>query len=361
MDTLAEPATTPAGADPAAALAERLGNACVEMMDVLSVHLGDRLGWYRSLAAAPRSAEELAAATGTQPRYALEWCRQQVATGLLTEEGEGRYRSAPGVAEVVVDEHSLLYTAAMCRQVVGFAAQVPALLHAYRHGGGVSWEQFGPDVLQAQADMNRPWFERELAGAMASVPELADRLAGTPRIADIGCGAAWSTIAMAEGWPSAHVVGIDVDEPSVALGGRNVEQAGLADRVEVRLADAAALPDAGTFDLVTAFECVHDLPYPVAVLESARRALAPGGAVLVVDEAVGDVPAPPGDLLERLMHGFSILCCLPDSMTHEGSAATGTVMRPATLAGYAHEAGFSRVTQLPVEGFAFFRFTLLEP
>ena len=110
-----------------------------------------------------------------------------------------------------------------------------------------------------------------------------------------------------------------------------------------------------------AFECIHDMPYPVEVLSAARRSLRQGGSVVVMDEAVADAFTPPGDEVERLMYGFSLLVCLPDGMSHPDSAGTGTVMRPETLRRYALDAGFSDVRVLPVEGFGFFRFYELLP
>jgi hypothetical protein len=100
---------------------------------------------------------------------------------------------------------------------------------------------------------------------------------------------------------------------------------------------------------------VHDLPDPVAVLTSMRAMVRPDGTVLVVDERVAETFTAPGDDVERLMYGYSVTCCLPDSLSAPGSVGTGTVMRPATLAGYADDAGFAGVEVLPVEH-DFFRF-----
>jgi hypothetical protein len=114
-------------------------------------------------------------------------------------------------------------------------------------------------------------------------------------------------------------------------------------------ADAADPSLAGRYDLVTIFEAVHDLSRPVEVLAAVRGILAPGGAVLVVDERVADGFTAPGDSVERIMYGYSLLFCLPNSLADQPSVGTGTVMRPATLERYAREAGFQRVSILPVE------------
>jgi len=235
-----------------------------------------------------------------------------------------------------------------------------SLVEAYRGGGGVTWEQFGDDAHESQADVNRPWFERRLGDAVASVAEL-DAVLSRPgaRIADIGCGHGWSTLALARAYPSARVVGIDVDEPSIAAARENAEAAGLADRVEFRLAGGEELSEPGAFDAAFVFEALHDMPRPVEVLDAMRRAVRDDGAVVIMDEAVAHGFAPDGDDVERLMYGYSILMCLPDSLATPGSVGTGTVMRQSTLERYATEAGFSRIEELPIEGFALFRFTRL--
>ena len=345
---------------PVDALAQRILEASLGAVDLLTIHVGDRLGWYRCLAEdGPLSADDLAARTDTHPRYAREWLEQQAVTGLLDVDASDppapRFSLPPAAAEVLTDTSSLSYLAPLARMFAGAAGQLPALLDAYRSGGGVSWAQFGADARESQADMNRPWYERELPGALASVPDL-DATLRRPgaRIADVGCGAGWSSLALARAWPDARVDGYDIDEPSIAMAVANTG-ADVADRVTFHAGTAALLPEA-EFDVVFAFECVHDMPDPVDVLAAARRSLRPGGTVVVMDEAVAHEFAAPGDETERLMYGFSLFVCLPDGMSHQPSAGTGTVMRPRTLQRYAAQAGFIRFEILPIEDFGFWRF-----
>lgn len=347
----------------AEAVAGRIFNAALSTMDVLAVYLGDRLGWYRSLADdGPASPDELAQRTGTSERYAREWLEQQATTGLLIahdDDGTRRFTLPAGAAEVLTDTSSLNYLAPLARMIAGAAVQLPALQAAYRAGAGVGWSEFGADARESQADMNRPWFERELVNALRQAPDLFARLEGDgSSIADIGCGAGWSTIALAKAFPTARVTGFDIDAASIELARRNASS--LDSAAQFHLVDAAGLPEQQS-DVVFAFECIHDMPYPVDVLAAARRSLRAGGTVVVMDEAVAEAFAPPGDEVERLMYGFSLLICLPDGMAHPNSAGTGTVMRPATLRRYAADAGFSDVRILPVEGFGFFRFYELVP
>jgi 2-polyprenyl-3-methyl-5-hydroxy-6-metoxy-1,4-benzoquinol methylase len=345
--------TVPASAD---ALADRVLAAALGTADLLAIYLGDRLGWYDALVAdGPLTADELAQRTSTDARYAREWLEQQAITGFVAHDA-GRFWLDEAAAEVLTDRHSLAYLAPVARMFAASAAQLPALLGAYRTGGGVSWSQLGPDARESQADANRPWFEHALAPALAGVPELTHILSRPgARVVDVGCGAGWSTIALAKAFPTVGAVGIDIDEPTVAMARDNVTDAGLADRVAIQPGDALALPQGG-FDAAFAFECIHDMPNPVDVLSSIRRALKPGGTLIVMDEAVAEEFAPPGGDLERLMYGYSILICLPDGMSHQPSAATGTVMRPSRLAQYAQKAGFQTSTVLPIKDFGFWRF-----
>ncbi|WP_246852763.1 cyclopropane-fatty-acyl-phospholipid synthase family protein [Naasia sp. SYSU D00948] len=240
-------------------------------------------------------------------------------------------------------------------------AQLPALLEAYRSGGGVSWDQLGDDARESQADVNRPLFEKQLASALAASGEVHDRLSRPGvRIADVGCGAGWSTIALARAYPHATLLGVDIDPPSIARARENAADAGVADRIEFRHEDAAGLTGE-RFDAAFVFEAVHDLPHPQDVLRAIRASLVEDGVLVLMDEAVAEKFAPDGDELERLMYGYSLLVCLPDSLSAPNSAATGTVMRPATLQRYAGQAGFSAVEVLPIEDFGFFRFYLLRP
>ncbi len=176
------------------------------------------------------------------------------------------------------------------------------------------------------------------------------------RIADLGCGGGWSSIALARAYPEATVDGYDVDGPSVALATTHAADAGLAERARFHHVDVSGSDVGEGYDAVFAFECVHDLSAPVEFLATARRATAADGVTVVMDEAVQPEFTAPGDDLERLMYGFSLLVCLPDGMSSQPSAATGTVMREGTLRGYAQAAGFADVEVLPVEDFGFFRF-----
>lgn len=247
---------------------------------------------------------------------------------------------------------SLNYLAYISRFPVALAQAMPGVLNAFRTGGGVSWEEFGPDAREGQAEQNRPIF-RHLLGTtwLPALPALHARLQADPpaQVADIACGAGWSSIAIAEAYPKVRVDGFDLDEAAIALARENAAEAGLGERVVFHVRDVADPTLTGHYDLIIICEALHDLSRPVEVLRGMRERLATDGTVLVVDERVGEHFTAPGDELERLYYGFSVLRCLPAGMAESPSAATGTVMRPTTLRRYAREAGFREIEILPIE------------
>jgi SAM-dependent methyltransferase len=338
-------------------------------MDLFAVYLGDRLGYYQALAGSePATSQDLAARTGTAERYAREWLEQQAVSGILAVDDPAaapdarRYSLPAGYEDVLVNPESLSTMTPMAQLMAGCVRPLPQLLDAFRTGGGVPFADYGEDLAQGQAGATRPLFQQQLAREwLPMIPDIDARLRSEPpaRVADVGMGLGWSSIALARAYPLIQIDGFDVDEASVRAARANVEASGLADRVSIQLRDAGDPALAGQYDFALAFECVHDMSDPVGVLGSMRRLVGSGGTVLIVDERVADQFTAPGDDVERFMYGFSILHCLPVGMVDQPSAATGTVMRQDTLRRYAAEAGFARVDVLPIEQdfYRFYRLT----
>jgi SAM-dependent methyltransferase len=349
-------------------LAERIFGGILGTYDTWSIYVGDKLGLYQALAdGRPRSYEELAGETEVHPRYVREWLEQQAVTGLLACDSpslpaqERRYSMTGAAVEVLTNRESLSYLTPFVRLVTSAGIQLPSLLDAYRSGSGVGWEEFGPDMRTGQAEMNRPWFLHALGSEwFPQVPDLQAKLEQGARVADVGCGEGWSSIGFAFNYPDVMVDGYDVDRPSIEAARTHAERYHVADRVAFFAVDAATVDAAESYDLVTAFECIHDLADPVGVLSAMRRLVKPDGAVVVMDERVAEnFAGEEGGDVERLMYGFSLFTCLPDGLSHEPSVGTGTVMRPATLASYARSAGFANVEVLPIENdlWRFYRLT----
>jgi 2-polyprenyl-3-methyl-5-hydroxy-6-metoxy-1,4-benzoquinol methylase len=360
MTTTFDGQRTEATSPTAEEFAERLLTAILGAQFVQAAYLGDRLGYYQALTdSGPLTSGELATRSGTSERYAREWLEHQAVVGVVTVDdpaaapGDRRFALPAGPAEALTDPTSPAHVLPMARMVCGLGQHLDDLVGAYRSGGGVSWAEFGDDVREGQGGANRPLFLGALPREyLPSIPEVARALSGG-RIADVGCGVGWSSIGIALAHPSVTVDGYDVDAPSIEAARAHASEAGVADRVHFHTRDVAAVT--GRYDLVTAFECVHDMPDPVSVLAAMRRLAEPDGVVLVMDENVAETFTAPGDDVEQLMYGWSITCCLPDGLAYPGSVGTGTVMRPETLRRYATAAGFADVDVLPVED-EFFRF-----
>jgi len=355
--------TIPPDEQTAESYAERLYSASLGAYETLSVYVGLTLGWFASLAEdGPGTTTELARRTGTAERYCREFCELQAALGTLSvdvsAEPDHRVYTLPaGPAEVLLDPDSLNHLGPLTQMAVAAARQIDPLLQAYRDGGGVSWSDLGDDARTSQAALNRPWFATRLAPALAGVADLHAVLSRPGiRIADIGCGAGWSTLALARAYPTATVVGLDVDPPSIDAAERAASGADLTDRVEFAVASGEHLGRFGTFDAAFAFECLHDMARPVEVLSAIRHAVRPHGLVVVMDEAVADQFQAPGNEVERFMYGCSLFICLPDGLSSTPSVGTGTVFRRSILTSYAEQAGFGEVSVLPIDDFGFFRF-----
>ena len=351
-------------------LVERLFGSALGAMDLLCVYLGDRLGMYRALAdAGPSTSAELAGAAGVNERYAREWLEQQAMAGILAavepdaSDAERRYAVPAGHDEVLLERDSLNHMAPMAQLLVACALPIHAVLEAFGTGDGVPYADYGADLHEGQARFTQPLFDNLLASDwFPAVPAIHDRLAGDPpaRVADIACGLGRSSIAIARGYPKVVVDGIDLDQASIARAKQLLPGSGVEDRVAFHCRDAADPELSGRYDLVTIFEALHDMSYPVEVLQTARGLLSDGGCVLVADERTAERFALDAGDVERLYYGFSVLHCLPVGMVGESAAGTGTVMREDTVRGYADQAGFADCEVAPIEN-DFWRFYLLRP
>jgi len=356
--------------DRADALAERLFGATVGALELFSVYLGAELGLYRALeGAGSLTSGELADRAGIAERYAREWLEQQAVAGLIdvddvtADAAKRRYALPAAHARVLAAADDPLHVAPFAHMLAGIGGVLAQVADAYRTGGGVPYRAYGTAFRHGQGHINRPAFTHDLAADwLAAMPDVVARLeaAPRPRVADLGCGQGWSTVALAKAFPKAWVDGIDADPGSIEDARRHAAEAGLDGRVRFIEADAAQFAGQGPYDLVVILEALHDLARPAEALEAIAAALTPGATVLVVDERVADRFTAPGDEVERMMFGWSVTHCLPTQMAEQPSAALGTAMRADTVRELAAQAGFTGFDVLPVHN-DFFRLYRLDP
>jgi 2-polyprenyl-3-methyl-5-hydroxy-6-metoxy-1,4-benzoquinol methylase len=349
------------------ALAERLFEATIGSLELYAIHLGRKLGLFTVLADGQgRTPGQLAAEAGIAERYAREWLEQQAVAGFVDVEDvtvdaqHRRYHLAPDQARVLVEADDAAHLAPFSSMVAGIGQALPQVAEAYRTGNGVAYHHYGADFRDGQGGINRPAFTHDLiADWLPSTPDVHRRLLDGARVADVGCGLGWSTQAIARAYPASQVVGIDADEASIRDATTLVPNE-LADRVRFVNIDARRTDEVGAFDLIIVLETLHDIGNPTEALTGMRTALADSGTVLIADEKVAERFAAPGDQIERMMFGWSTVHCLPAAIADGDHRATGTALRPSTVAALAHDAGFSRCEILPIEN-DLFRFYRLDP
>jgi 2-polyprenyl-3-methyl-5-hydroxy-6-metoxy-1,4-benzoquinol methylase len=349
-------------------LSDRLFRSTVHAMELFGVYLGKRLGLYAALHdAGPSTPAGLAARAGVAERYAREWLEQQAVAGYLEVDdaarppAERRYRMPAAHVGVLVDPDHAAHVAPFAEMAAGVGGALERVVEAYRTGAGVPYEAYGTAFVSGQGGINRPAFRQDLTGAwLPAVPDLHGRLAAEPsaRVADMGCGVGWSTLAVARAYPRATVVGYDLDAASIAEARRRAAAERLGVRFERKGAEEAAAD--GPFDLILVLEALHDMARPTRALAAFRGALAPGGSVLVADERVAERFFAPGDVVERMMYGWSVVHCLPVAMAEQPSEAIGTAIRPETVQRIARDAGFGRCEVLAIDNLLF-RFYRLHP
>jgi 2-polyprenyl-3-methyl-5-hydroxy-6-metoxy-1,4-benzoquinol methylase len=342
---------------PTDAITERLFNATIQSLELFGVYLGRTLGLYRALHRnGPLSSRQLAAAANIHERYAREWLEQQAVAGFLvvdhdaSEPSERVFRLPQEYVGVLVEDDDPAHVAPFAHMIVGIAGALPQVAQAYRDGTGVDYHKFGRDFRHGQSGINRPAFLSDLTEQwLPAIPDLHERLQSGPgiRIADVGCGAGWSTIALAHAYPEAEVIGYDLDAASILDARSNAQLKGADARFVCK--NAGEMASDGPFDLVLMLETLHDMSHPREVLAALRRSLAPEGSILIADERVAEQFAAPGDELERMMYGWSISHCVPVAMAEERAEAIGTAIRPEVVHRLAAEAGFSSCEVLPIE------------
>jgi len=337
----------------------RLFQAFIEGGNLVTIYVGDRLGLYHALAElGPVTSGELATKAGTHERYTREWLEQQAVAGIIeVEDAQAeacarRYYLSPGHAEVLLAPDSLNYLTPLARMTVGGAQPMAALLEAFQTGGGVPYTAYGADLREGQVDLARTMYLNLLGKVwLPAIPEVHARLQADPaaHVADIACGYGWSSFALAQAYPKVQVDGFDSDEDSITAASTAAAEAGLANRVSFAVRDATDLGLVGTYDLVLVCNAIHDMARPVEALQVMRSLLAAGGMMIAIEPRAPETFSAPSDLFDQMHYLGSLLFCLPTGMAEQPSAATGQMMRPATLRRYAMEAGFRQVEILPIE------------
>jgi 2-polyprenyl-3-methyl-5-hydroxy-6-metoxy-1,4-benzoquinol methylase len=348
--TTTTPTTAPSTIDPEV-LEGLVGQIITDIGAALVVPLGllgDRLGLFTAMAGrGPTTAEQLAAETGLSERYLREWLETMAATGYVTYDGSGpdgsarsaRYRLSPEQAEVFTNPDSPAYIAGALQNLVAGTRMLDRLTEAFRTGEGIGWHEQHEDMFVGTERFFRPGYLANLTSSwIPALTGIEERLRAGGTVADVGCGLGSSTTIMAAAYPQATFVGLDYHPHSIELARTRAEAAGVADRVSFRVATAAQLT--GQYDLITFFDCLHDMPDPLGALRAARAAVRDGGSVMLVEPMSWDSVDEALNPLGRLLLGASMFICLPSGLSAEPAAGLGNQAGPARTCALAREAGF---------------------
>ncbi|MDH6114091.1 2-polyprenyl-3-methyl-5-hydroxy-6-metoxy-1,4-benzoquinol methylase [Kitasatospora sp. MAP12-15] len=307
----------------------------------LCTSLGDRLGLYTAMAGSgSMSSMELAEKTGLHERYVREWLAAQVAGEYVMYDPEkDAYLLPDEHAAVLADPSMPTYAAGFFTMMQALYGTEDVLMEAFRTGSGVGWEEHSNALFAGTAKFFRPGYSGSL------VPEWIPAMNGTEgklrkgaEVADIGCGYGWSTLLMAEAYPASTFHGFDFHQPSVEAARRNAEQQGMADRVSFEVASAQDFPGEG-YDLITFFDCLHDMGDPGSALEHAREALAADGSCMIVEPNVSADVRENANPIGRAVVSASVAVCLPSALAQHGPQAMGNHAGEGAMRRIADEAG----------------------
>ncbi|NMO53747.1 methyltransferase domain-containing protein [Actinoplanes sp. TBRC 11911] len=316
----------------------------------ISTVLGGRLGLYQAMAmAGPVTVRQLAEQTGLSARYVNEWLALQVANEYVVEEND-TYLLPTENAMVLSNATSPVYLMGLFGMLPSLYASGKTLEQAYRTGDGVDWDEHGAEFFAAAAESFRPGYAAALVSRW--LPSISGAVAKLDRgvaVADVGCGYGHTTVLMAKAFPRSRFVGYDPHLPSIVAAQLLAEREGVADRVTFEFAAASALP-ARTFELITYFDCLHDLGDPLAALVHAERALADDGVCLIIEPNAPARPSEAGTPIERIFYALSPILCLPAALSGGGGPqALGNHAGEAALREIAAQAGL-RYWRLAAEG-----------
>ena len=314
-------------------------------MNVPLIVIGDKLGLYKAMAGAGAiSSAELATKTGTTERYVREWLAAQAAGGFISyDAATNRYILPPEQALALADENSPVFLPGFFQAVEAAIKSIPKISDAFRSGHGVGWHEHDQCLFVGTERFFRPNYRGHLIAEW--IPALGDteaKLKAGARVADVGCGLGTSTILMAQAYPKSTFVGFDYHPGSIELAREAAKKAGVSDRVKFDIAKAKDYPGKG-FQLVTFFDCLHDMGDPEGAARHVRETLDTDGTWMVVEPFANDKLEDNLNPIGRVFYSASTMLCTPASLSQEVGLGLGAQAGEARLSKVLKSAGFTRV------------------
>jgi SAM-dependent methyltransferase len=307
------------------------------------VVIGEKLGLYKALASGPMSPSELAAKTKTDERYVREWLCSQAAGGyVIYDEKTGKFAMTEEQIFTLANEDSPAYLPGGFQTAVGALAAVPRIAESFRTGAGMGWNEHVDDVFHGCEKFFRSGYIANLVGSwIPSLTGVKEKLEAGARIADVGCGKGASTILMAKAFPNSHFFGFDYHDKSIQGARENAKREGVSGNASFQVAKAKEFPGKD-YDLVTVFDCLHDMGDPVGASRHVLSTLAKDGTWMIVEPFANNELKDNINPVGRVYYSFSTLLCTPCSRSQEVGLCLGAQAGEAGIGDVVAAAGFTR-------------------
>jgi 2-polyprenyl-3-methyl-5-hydroxy-6-metoxy-1,4-benzoquinol methylase len=312
---------------------------------VPTVRIGHRLGLFDILHQGPATAAELAGrAGGLHERYVREWALAQSANGYVDYDPQNEsFSLSPEQAMVFAIKDSPVYLQGAFEMAAAAIEAEPKVEECFRHGTGIRWGDHAGCLFCATGQFFRPGYVNNIVqNWLPALDGVEAKLRSGARVADVGCGVGFSTLLMAEAYPNSSFVGFDFHEPSIADARGHAREHGLADRVRFEAVAAKEIAEQG-FDLITMYDCLHDMGDPRGCAAHMRRILADGGTWMIVEPNAGDTPADNMNPVGRMYYNASTMVCIPTSLDQEVGEGLGAQAGEARLSEVIRSGGFASV------------------
>lgn len=307
--------------------------------------IGERLGLFKAMAGAGwLTSADIADRAGVSERYTREWLRGQAAGGYVSyDNAADRYALPDEHALVLAVEDSPFYMLALYTTIASVHADLDALTECFRTGRGFGWDEHDPGLFVGTERFFRPGYAANLVAQwLPALDGVVAKLEAGAKVGDVGCGHGASTLLMAKAFPKSDFHGFDYHHGSIEQARQRAADQGVAAGCSFEVATAKDFPGSG-YDLVTHFDCLHDMGDPVGAARHVREAIADDGTWMIVEPMAGDTVEENLNPVGRTFYNASTLLCTPASLAQEVGLALGAQAGQASLTDVVTQGGFTRV------------------
>jgi SAM-dependent methyltransferase len=321
-------------------------------MNASLIAIGEQLGLYKAMGHGEKmSPAQLAMRTNTAERYVREWLNAQAASGYCNyDSASGKYWLDPEQAFALAKDDSPAYVPGFFLAAVSVAHDVERLMEGFQTGQGVGWHEHHHWLFEGTEKFFRPGYNANLISSwLPALEGVEEKLKKGAKVADVGCGHGASTLIMARAYPNSTFIGFDYHSGSIERARTLAVQANLENRVEFEVASAKAFPG-NDYDLITFFDCLHDMGDPVGAARHVFRALKPGGVWMIVEPRAEDTVEGNLNPVGRVFYAASTMICTPASLSQEVGLALGAQAGEKRIGAVVQQGGFHhfrRATETP--------------